>query len=87
MENVKNRLYNYETTPPEGVWQSIANELDRDEARVIPLKKKKNYTFYYIAAASVIESPKKITRFFFGGVKPKIKSKQNSNKIFFIQEI
>lgn len=54
MDNVKNRMYNYETTPPEGVWQAIANELDRDEARVIPLRKKKNYTFYYIAAASVV---------------------------------
>jgi hypothetical protein len=58
MDDVKNKMYNYETTPPEGVWQAIAAELDsdegkKDEAKVIPITKKRNYSFYYIAAASV----------------------------------
>lgn len=53
MDDVKNKMYNYESTPPEGVWEAIAMELDRNEAKVIPLNKKKNYTYYYIAAASV----------------------------------
>ena len=53
MDDVKTKMYNYETPPPDGVWQSIAAELDRNEAKIIPLTKKKNYTFYYIAAASV----------------------------------
>jgi hypothetical protein len=54
MDNVKNRMYNYETTPPEGVWKAIAAELDRNEVKVIPMVKTRNNTFYYIAAASVI---------------------------------
>ena len=55
MDDVKNRMYNYETPPPEGVWESIAAELDRNEAKVIPISsQKKNYTFYYIAAASAV---------------------------------
>lgn len=53
MDNVKNRMYNYETTPPEGVWKAIAAELDRNEVKVIPMVKTRNNTFYYIAAASV----------------------------------
>lgn len=53
MDDVKNRMYNYETTPPEGVWKAIAAELNRNEAKVIPMTKKRNKTFYYIAAASV----------------------------------
>gem|GEM_PF-776271 len=47
-------MYNYETTPPEGVWKAIAAELDRNEVKVIPMVKTRNNTFYYIAAASVI---------------------------------
>ena len=54
MDNAKNRMYNYETTPPEGVWKAIAAELDRNEVKVIPMVKTRNNTFYYIAAASVI---------------------------------
>lgn len=53
MDDVKNKMYNYETTPPDGVWKAIVAELDRNEAKVIPMTKKKNTTFYYIAAASV----------------------------------
>ncbi len=53
MDDVKNKMYNYETTPPDGVWKAIAAELDRNDAKVIPMGKKKNRTFYYLAAASV----------------------------------
>ncbi len=53
MDDVKNKMYNYETTPPGGVWEAIAAELGSNEAKVIPIAKKKNKTFYYIAAASV----------------------------------
>ena len=54
MDDLKNRMYNYEATPPAGVWNAIVTELDGNEAKVIPLKKKKNNTFYYVAAASVV---------------------------------
>lgn len=54
MDDVKNKIYDYEATPPEGVWKAIAAELDRNEARVVPMGKKKNKTFYYLAAASVV---------------------------------
>ena len=53
MDDVKNRMYNYEATPPEGVWNAIAAELDKQEAKVILIAKKRNNTFYYLAAASV----------------------------------
>ena len=54
MDNIKNRMYNFEETPPKGVWEAIAAELDRDEAKAIPTVKKKNNTFYYIAAAASV---------------------------------
>jgi hypothetical protein len=53
MDDVKNKMYNYEVTPPEGVWEAIADELDRNGAKVIPLTRKRNNAFYYVAAASV----------------------------------
>jgi hypothetical protein len=53
MEDVKNRIYNFETTPPAGVWEAIVSELDGKEAKVIPLKTKSSKRFYYMAAASV----------------------------------
>ena len=53
MEDFKNRLYNYETTPPEGVWEAIASQLDENEVKVIPITRKKNNRFYYLAAASI----------------------------------
>ena len=53
MDDLKNKMYNYEVTPPEGVWDAIADDLDRNEARVIPITRKRNNTFYYVAAAAV----------------------------------
>jgi hypothetical protein len=54
MEDVKNKMYNYETPPPDGVWESIAAELDTNDARVIPMGKKKNKIFYFAAAAASV---------------------------------
>ena len=42
MDKVKNKMYNYETPPPEGVWQAIAADLDKGEAKVIPIIRKRN---------------------------------------------
>jgi len=52
MENIKNRIYNYETPPPDGVWDAIANQLDDNEVKVIPLSKKNSRPLYYLVAAS-----------------------------------
>lgn len=46
-------MYNYESTPPEGVWNDIVKELPGQEAKIFSIRKKRNYTFYYLAAASV----------------------------------
>ena len=48
MDDVKNKMYNYETTPPDEVWKAIAAELDRNEAKVIPMGKKNSRTFYFL---------------------------------------
>ncbi|MEJ7673250.1 MAG: hypothetical protein WKF59_11170 [Chitinophagaceae bacterium] len=54
MEDIKNKMYNFETTPPEGVWNSIVSKLDDNEAKVIPLAtRRSNKALYYLAAASV----------------------------------
>ncbi len=52
MSDFTKRIYDYEAMPPEGVWIDIAKELD-SEARVIPIKRKNNRVFYYLAAASI----------------------------------
>lgn len=53
MDNVKDKMYNYETTPPAGVWEAIVSQLESNEAKVIPLTMKSSKRFYYLAAASV----------------------------------
>ena len=53
MEDFKNRIYNYETTPPEGVWEAIASELEEHQGKIIPVTRKKNNRVYFLAAASV----------------------------------
>jgi hypothetical protein len=53
MDTFRNRMYNHEETPPEGVWESIAAELDSTETKIIPIKKKNNYLPYYLVAASI----------------------------------
>jgi len=54
MDDVKNKMYNYETPPPDGVWESIVAELDTNKARIIPMGKKKNKIFYFAAAAASV---------------------------------
>ena len=53
MDDIKNKMYNYETTPPAGVWETIAAELDADQGKVMPITKRNNKTLYYLAAAAV----------------------------------
>ena len=36
MQNFKNKLYNYETPPPEDIWSKITGELDGQ--KVVQLK-------------------------------------------------
>ena len=54
-QRVKERMYNFEEIPPQGVWEDIVAELDKGKAVVIPMRKKNNRTLYYslTAAASV----------------------------------
>jgi len=54
MDDVKNKMYDYETPPPDGVWESIVAELDTNKARIIPMGKKKNKIFYFAAAAASV---------------------------------
>jgi len=53
MDDVKDKMYNYETTPPSGVWESIASQLDVKEAKVIAINNNRSKQFYFMAAASV----------------------------------
>jgi hypothetical protein len=56
--NFKDRLYNYEPTPPEQVWKNISEELNQNDGKVRPLssgrKKSKIYLYFASAAASVL---------------------------------
>lgn len=55
MDNVKDKMYNYEVSPPRGVWETIASELDDTTATIVPIGKKRSRLFYYsLAAASVV---------------------------------
>jgi hypothetical protein len=59
MEDFKNKLYNYESTPPEGAWSHIASELKEGKVIKMPAVKtqgKRNkFIFYgFTAAASLI---------------------------------
>ena len=55
MQNFKNKLYNYETPPPEEIWQHIKEELQNEKVVKIPgYKKSKNFYYLAVAAASLI---------------------------------
>lgn len=55
MQNFKNKLYNYETPPPEEVWQRISEELQNEKVVKIPgYRKSKNFYYLAVAAASII---------------------------------
>ncbi len=54
MSITRDKIYNYEVTPPAGAWEAIANELDNSETKVIPINKRNNKILYLsLAAASV----------------------------------
>ena len=56
-ENFKTRLYHHEETPPEGVWESIANELDKGQKLVymnVSPPARKSFSSPVLVAASVI---------------------------------
>lgn len=55
MQDFKNKLYNYAPLPPEGIWDQIVDELDKNKAIKIYNHRRPRYLFYGItAAASVI---------------------------------
>ena len=55
MQNFKQKLYEYESTPPENIWDNIARELDNSEPGVIQIpafRKRSKYIFYGLTAAA-----------------------------------
>ena len=56
MENFKNKLYNYQTPPPEEIWENISGKLDHQKVIKLPgLRPRSRILFYtLIAAASLI---------------------------------
>jgi hypothetical protein len=52
--DLRTRMYNYEVTPPEGVWDGIQAELNENGAKVIPIEygqKRSSFSYVMIAAA------------------------------------
>ena len=55
MQNFKNKLYHYETPPPEDVWKHIAEELQHEKVINLYTRRKSKFLFYgATAAASVV---------------------------------
>lgn len=55
MQNFKQKLYEYESTPPKNIWDNIARELDNSEPRVIQIpafRKRSKFIFYSLTAAA-----------------------------------
>ncbi|MDQ2721529.1 MAG: hypothetical protein M3Z26_17465 [Bacteroidota bacterium] len=53
MQNFKNKLYNYETPPPEELWSNIAGDLDNGKLIKLPvLRRKSRFLFYSMTAAA-----------------------------------
>ena len=54
MQNYKERLYNYEETPPEEIWDNISAELDAKDARplITGLRRRSKFIFYGLTAAA-----------------------------------
>ncbi|MEP6583110.1 MAG: hypothetical protein ABJA90_02535 [Ginsengibacter sp.] len=54
MQNFKEKLYDYETTPPKSIWDNIATELD-NESKVVQIpafRKRSRFIFYGLTAAA-----------------------------------
>ncbi|MEO9022658.1 MAG: hypothetical protein ABI237_17300 [Ginsengibacter sp.] len=54
MQDFKNKLYNYDTPPPEGVWAQIIEELDNKKVLKMYNRKRPRLLFYGITAAASI---------------------------------
>ena len=55
MENFKEKLYHYQTTPPPDIWSKIETGLDDQKVIQLPgIRKKSTYLFYGITAAAAI---------------------------------
>lgn len=55
MQDFKNRLYHYETPPPEEIWEHIAEELQNEKVINLQMHRKSKFLFYgATAAASVL---------------------------------
>ncbi|MEP6926745.1 MAG: hypothetical protein ABI834_03870 [Ginsengibacter sp.] len=55
MQNFKERLYNYEVSPPMEVWDNISSELDSKNSKLSPitrLRRRPKYIFYGLTAAA-----------------------------------
>jgi len=53
MEDFKNRLYNYETPPPEASWSKIVTELNNEKVIKLPgLRRRSKFIFYGLTAAA-----------------------------------
>jgi hypothetical protein len=65
MDKLKDRMYDFEVTPPAGVWESIAAELDRGGAIVVPIEKQKKSNKPLYAVLSVAAC---VAALVFGGI-------------------
>ena len=55
MQNLKDKMYNYEVTPPKQSWDIIAGNLNVEKPKDQFLTKKTNKTFYYgLSAAAAV---------------------------------
>jgi hypothetical protein len=53
MEDFKNKLLNYQETPPADIWNKISNELNDEKIIQIPgLRRKSKFLFYSLTAAA-----------------------------------
>ena len=54
MQNFKERLYNYEETPPAEIWDNISTELDAKDAKplIAGLRRRSKFIFYGLTAAA-----------------------------------
>lgn len=51
MQDFKNKLYNFETPPPEEIWNRIAEEMQSEKVITIVGHRKSKFVFYAAAAA------------------------------------
>lgn len=55
MQDFKQKIYDYESTPPKTIWDNIVNELDNNENKVLQIpafRKRSKLIFYGLTAAA-----------------------------------